>query len=196
MFLVSVLPNLLGRPQQNAPPIEINSEKCLSMFSLPGMHRVCVSACVTVFLTGGSADFLVSLWLVCRLLHIKISWVQLGAALLSVDEWVSHYQTLLGGLTLICWFCGKIHENKWNQLHMLPHVSINPALLSKTWVFWVHLLPLLAFFESQSNCIITRAGAIQGSPLVRPHTMRDAISGQTLPPTVPSSQLQQGIPKW
>lgn len=55
--LVCALLRLLERPHQNAPPTQINSEKCLSMFFLPGMHHVCVCVChcflFLFFLTRG-----------------------------------------------------------------------------------------------------------------------------------------------
>lgn len=49
-FLVSALPRLLERPHQNAPPTQINSEKCLSMFSfLVCTMFMCVCVCVSLF---------------------------------------------------------------------------------------------------------------------------------------------------
>lgn len=56
VFLVSVLLRLLERPHQNAPPTQINSEKCLSMFSFLVCTMfvcVCASLLFVYFLTRG-----------------------------------------------------------------------------------------------------------------------------------------------
>lgn len=141
---VSPLSRLSRKPHQNAPPTQINSEKCLSMFCLPNWNAVFVWVSVIVFLTR---------WVPT----IKNESLNI---LGKSDINRSHTKSLLKDINQIIYkyiqiYCWK-HALSRLKIHpILFYISASPSQPSLgPWSFEYAYLLLAQFLYRQLGCII------------------------------------------